>query len=162
MVSLTFTTSSPSWKDALLLIEEHRVNHPYRHKYCSQDCEARGSLIASTPEDSEMISYYMCIGCGSKKQGGLLVLDGIWKLAFPHCMLKVTNTVNKIPLLHYPDVCPQQPKPHHAFCSEHCSVATELGIPTVTQQFLKYCSTSHAVQMEGIVFYISNNFYQIM
>ena len=33
------------------------------------------------------------------------------KLAFPHCMLRVTNTVNNMPLLRYPDVCPRLAMP---------------------------------------------------
>ena len=91
-------------------------------------------------------------GCGSDKERGLLVLDGIWKLAFPHCMLRVTNTVNNMSLLRYPDVCPRQPKAHHAFCNEHCAVVAELGIPTATEEFLKYCNSSPLTPMEGIAF----------
>ena len=39
---LTFNTSSPSWEKALEKIEDYRINHPYQHRHCSQECKARG------------------------------------------------------------------------------------------------------------------------
>ena len=66
------------------------------------------------------------------------MLDGNWKLAFSHCMFAVESTVDNLKLS-YPNVCPEEPQGVMAFCSKHCQVAEERGIPTKLKDFLKFC-----------------------
>ena len=82
------------------------------------------------------VSCYI-VGCGV-----LYVADGNWKLKYAHCMWHVPIQVqgfNKP--LNYPSICPLSPERGMAFCKEHCSIASESGLPTGLQDFLKCCST---------------------
>ena len=74
------------------------------------------------------IAYVGCGHCWS--------IDGNWKLSFPVCKYPVKTVVSGIPHLNYPDVCVNQPVPHHAFCAEHCDAAAKEGIPTKLQDYI--------------------------
>ncbi|XP_078352502.1 uncharacterized protein LOC144637243 isoform X2 [Oculina patagonica] len=95
-------------------IEERRRVSTYIHN-CTEDCKKRG--------------------CGK-----LWVIDGNWKLRFPHCMYKVKNAIPSLPMVNYPDICAATPERGKAFCKTHCSNLSEQGIPTGLKEFLEYCS----------------------
>ena len=72
-------------------------------------------------------------GCGR-----CYAVDGNWKLTFPHCMFPVKTSIG-LPGVNFPDVCPQQPKGNHAFCSHHMVIAESRKYPTSVKEFLHYC-----------------------
>ena len=84
----------------------------------------------------------VCVGCGH-----CWSIDGNWKLSFPVCKYPVKTVVSGIPHLNYPDVCVNQPVPHHAFCAEHCDAAAKKGIPTKLQDY---------ISSEGIVGFLDH------
>ncbi|XP_046847699.1 uncharacterized protein LOC124441294 isoform X2 [Xenia sp. Carnegie-2017] len=75
-------------------------------------------------------------GCGR-----LWVADGIWKLMFPHCMMRRKNFVKGIPLLNYPNVCTESPQHGKAFCEQHVQYLEKNfpNVPTSVRGFLRYC-----------------------
>ncbi|XP_078352499.1 integrase/recombinase xerD homolog isoform X1 [Oculina patagonica] len=103
-------------------IEERRRVSTYIHN-CTEDCKKRG--------------------CGK-----LWVIDGNWKLRFPHCMYKVKNAIPSLPMVNYPDICAATPERGKAFCKTHCSNLSEQGIPTGLKEFLEYCSKQDVFQSE--------------
>lgn len=76
---------------------------------------------------------FVGIGCGH-----CWSLDGNWKISFAHCRYPVKTTVPGFPVLNYPDVCTEEALPHHAFCSEHCALAEQKGIPTGLQEYARF------------------------
>ena len=68
------------------------------------------------------------------------MIDGSWKLRFPHCMFKVKNAIPSLPLVNYPEICAATPERGKAFCKTHCLNLSEQGIPTGLHDFLEYCS----------------------
>lgn len=71
-------------------------------------------------------------------------MDGIWKLRFPHCMFPVKTEVCGVESVNYPSVCTEEPSnPQSAFCSRHCEIAIQKGIPTGLRDFIhNYCGIS--------------------
>lgn len=73
----------------------------------------------------------------------MYVLDGIWKLRFPHCFFKVPMTVAGLSGLNYPSVCTNSPcykkGTLQAFCEIHCNVAEQQGVSSGLRDFLQYC-----------------------
>ncbi len=61
---------------------------------------------------------------------------------FPHCMFPVTCRIPNMPLVHFPNVCPEQLKPKSAFCVELYPKAQALGYPTTVKGFLSYCGAA--------------------
>ena len=54
-----------------------------------------------------------------------------------------------MPLLSFPNVCPEQLKPNSAFCIEHYSKAQSLGYPLDIRGFLSFCgATKSASKMQ--------------
>ena len=97
-----------------------------------------------------MLSLFKCLckiilnfisGCQN-----LRVIDLCWKLCIPHCMLAVETEVEGFPLLNFPNVCSEEPKPGSVFCMKHHELLQSHSIPTEKNEFLKhigckgYCS----------------------
>ena len=68
----------------------------------------------------------------------LRVIDGCWKLCFPHCMMAVSIEVEGLPLVNFPNVCTAEPAPGEVFCQEHLQIIQAKGIPTQKKDFLKH------------------------
>ncbi|XP_046864630.1 uncharacterized protein LOC124459152 [Xenia sp. Carnegie-2017] len=79
--------------------------------------------------------------CKERGCGRLWVADGIWKLMFPHCMMRRKNFVKGIPLLNYPNVCTESPQHGKAFCEQHVQYLEKNfpNVPTSVRGFLRYC-----------------------
>ena len=65
------------------------------------------------------------------------MLDGNWKLAFSYCMFPIQNIPVAIKLS-LPAVCPEEPKGKEAFCTRHCALVEQQGIPTRLKDFLAF------------------------
>ncbi|KAJ8028216.1 hypothetical protein HOLleu_30395 [Holothuria leucospilota] len=116
-----FSGSGTYFEDAFSIIEETRQKSLYKHT-CSDGCLKKGC--------SKMI-----------------VVDGIWKLNFTHCMMVSKNVSCGVPVLNLPDVCTNEPQHGHAFCSVHVSMVNDYNktsgapsVPTKLKEFLKYCN----------------------
>lgn len=68
----------------------------------------------------------------------LRVIDACWKLNMYHCMMAVPQKVNGFPLLTFPNVCVNEPKPGSVFCREHHRFLTEHGVPVQKDEFLHH------------------------
>ena len=56
----------------------------------------------------------------------------------PHCMFAVEKEVKGIPLINFPNVCTNEPKPGSVFCTEHHTLLESKGIPTKKEDYLKH------------------------
>ena len=79
------------------------------------------------------ISLYFPVGCQN-----LRVIDSCWKLCIPHCMLAVQTEVDGFPLLNFPNICSDEPKPGSVFCESHHQLLETKSVPTEKGAFLKF------------------------
>ena len=88
---------------------------------------------------------FQYLGCGK-----CWAIDGNWKLAFAHCMFPVQKSPVAIKLS-LPNVCPEEPKGKNAFCTQHCTIVEEKGIPTNLKDFLSFSGVEgndiHIIQL---------------
>ena len=68
----------------------------------------------------------------------LWIIDGNWKLNFPHCMFPVKIRLPMMTTLDVSDVCINQPKGLSSFCEEHHEVALKMGYPTKVKISLSF------------------------
>eukprot|EP00105_Crassostrea_gigas_P020716 XP_011439576.1 PREDICTED: uncharacterized protein LOC105336802 isoform X2 [Crassostrea gigas] len=76
--------------------------------------------------------------CKQRGCDNLRIVDGCWKLCFPHCMMAVPMEIDGYPLLHFPNVCTNEPSPNAVFCEEHLLILQRHNIPTDKKAFLEY------------------------
>ena len=77
-------------------------------------------------ENSIILLNFIHLGCGT-----LQSVDGNRKIAYPICMYQVPRDSQAFHgKLNYVQSCPKQAQFGMAFCSEHCTMAEKLNIPT--------------------------------
>ena len=95
-----FTFRKDSDREALMeKIESICSQTIYHHHECTPDCKKRGKLNNFGSKRSSTIVVVKIPRCGESQNiiflcCTLWVMDGIWKLTFPHCMHRV-----KVPCL---------------------------------------------------------------
>lgn len=53
-------------------------------------------------------------------------------------MMAVPMEIDGYPLLHFPNVCTNEPSPNAVFCEEHLLILQRHNIPTDKKAFLEY------------------------
>ena len=71
------------------------------------------------------------------------------------CLSLYQNFVKGFPLLNYPNVCTDSPKPGKAFCEEHVAYLTNKhpDVPTDIRGFLKYCGIQRSEKVKQFYCY---------
>ena len=110
----SYTTYQSTVEQYLYHVESSRISEIYEHKSCTPQCRKRG--------------------CGT-----LWSADGLWKLSYPICMMKVAGGLSHDLSGYIPMVCSNSPAPSKAFCLSHCDEVMKLGYPTDLKEFLKSC-----------------------
>nr|XP_022315777.1 uncharacterized protein LOC111119663 [Crassostrea virginica]XP_022315778.1 uncharacterized protein LOC111119663 [Crassostrea virginica] len=115
------------------LIEETHFDEEVTRETIMQRIDAwrREELYPHLPSECSPL-------CKEKGCENLRIVDGCWKLCFPHCMMAIPMEVNGYPLLNFPNVCTSEPAPNAVFCQEHLKILSKYKIPTEKKEFLEH------------------------
>ena len=104
-------------EDFMAKVDDLRKAEIYKHPNCYPQCAARGCKW--------VISF-----------------DGLWKLRHTICMWNNRASYPSDILDYVPSVCPDSPKYGHAFCDKHIEASKALNVPTLLNDFIKFCGAN--------------------
>ena len=83
--------------------------------------------------------HQLCVVTFLKGCGRLFAIDGNWKLRYPICMFQFPQQVLAFKKnLSYVNTCSNSPLHGMAFCTNHCEMMKQNGVPTELKEYLKY------------------------